>query len=43
VLQQKYRAGLYDGALSALSYPEALKGPDRLLAAALTQAGLKMR
>jgi hypothetical protein len=41
VLQQKYSAGLSD--LAALSFPEALKGPDRLLAAALEQTGLRMR
>uniref|UniRef100_A0A383VSD5 Fe2OG dioxygenase domain-containing protein n=1 Tax=Tetradesmus obliquus TaxID=3088 RepID=A0A383VSD5_TETOB len=41
VLQQKYSAGLAD--LAALTFPEALKGPDRLLAAALQQAGLQPR
>jgi hypothetical protein len=41
VLQQKYSAGLSD--LAALSFPEALKGPDRLLAAALEQTGLNSR
>ncbi|WIA37493.1 hypothetical protein OEZ86_014407 [Tetradesmus obliquus] len=41
VLQQKYSVGLAD--LAALSFPEALKGPDRLLAAALQQAGLQPR
>jgi len=41
VLQHKYCSGLKS--LSCLSFPEALKGPDRVLFAALQQAGLKPR
>lgn len=41
VLQHKYCRGLK--ALSKLSFPESLKGPDRVLYAALQQAGLKPR
>jgi len=41
VLQHKYCRGLRT--LSYLSFPEALKGPDRVLYAALQQAGLKPR
>lgn len=41
VLQHRHLTRMSD--LASLPFPEALKGPDRMLAAAMTQAGLKSR